>query len=1134
LKNNWKTNGLILSLLGIILYMINISWSQDNIQGQGQKDTFDQQAYLDSMRAWREYRSSQQYKDSMSNVRQARRDSMIAARQQIQDSMRYERERVQDSMKAIREAIIAENRRVLDSTKSARMEEQAIRKAALEKRKDSLNALKAYRNSKAYKDSVAFVRQNRKDSIIAARKHVQDSMRQIQIEYRDSLIAEREKAAEELRASIDSMRKERLRMMDSLAEIREARRDSIAKLREEREAARKLREEEKEEERKLKLQLKIEQEQEAYTNEDMRKKPWRFPRSIFQNVFTRYNYWYNTNEKLKEVENNIIRNHEDDPNSLIPLFVINPEIYGSQLKTEMDSLIQRASIGIQIHDPRSKWQDDLYLIIGKSYYYKGDYENAMAAFRYAITIGEEIKEKYEKKHPKWDFDKTQFSMPERKGKHLPARNDAIIWLARAMRANEESNKAMSLLLMVNNESQFPERLRGKLNLELANIYLELGQFDRALEPLNIAVNDKHLDNDDLYRARFVLGQLYQNQGNLEKANEQFAKIKKGNIPLELDFYAKNKRYWNTYILGENTKKAQESLAKLAKEEKYINFSGNAYLTLAKTYAIEENYDLAIKNLENSIKNATHPLIESEAQTLLADYYYLSFDYAHALENYTLAIEKLNEEKQQELYLRAMQRSQALNELVPFYNDLKAEDSLARLMELNEQEQREEISNYIKNARKEQKDSIRLAEQNALNDPALALNQRNRNRNSNTGNSYFDNPQMLQKGLQEFKRVWGNRPLQDNWRRLTQDNSFNNQENFEEELVIIEDEDGIPTEEYLFSQIPKSEQEKEKTYKNIEGYLFLVAKAYYTHVEDYELAAKSFKRYINEFPGGGKIADAYYYLYLIQNNKENLGDKEETFRIMKDKFGEDHVLVKQIHNSQNKINNNSSENNEEHEFIYEQLYQLSVENQYPKLLDEIKYYKEELALNFKEYEANIALLEIIGEVGVNNKEDALLNLELFFINYPAKKDLIKIAEKIQEMLTNEEEWTESDFINPINDSYIYDKNDIYDIIILVDDVPESMSLKGGISDYNLMSAHYGEHPVQMQSFTANKNIIIIKNFENLTKSKKYLQDLLMKKILFKDIPSKELIFRPISPGNLQKLLYTKDWEEYEIFYKNNLK
>lgn len=86
----------------------------------------------------------------------------------------------------------------------------------------------------------------------------------------------------------------------------------------------------------------------------------------------------------------------------------------------------------------------------------------------------------------------------------------------------------------------------------------------------------------------------------------------------------------------------------------------------------------------------------------------------------------------------------------------------------------------------------------------------------------------------------------------------------------------------------------------------------------------------------------------------------------------------------------------------------------------------------------------------------------------------------------------------------------------------------------MSAHYGEHPVQMQSFTANKNIIIIKNFENLTKSKKYIQDLLMKKILFKDIPSKELIFRPISPGNLQKLLYTKDWEEYETFYKNNLK
>ena len=51
---------------------------------------------------------------------------------------------------------------------------------------------------------------------------------------------------------------------------------------------------------KLALELKIQKKRELFSNENMLKKGWYFPRNFIQNLFTRFNYHFNAQKKIKE------------------------------------------------------------------------------------------------------------------------------------------------------------------------------------------------------------------------------------------------------------------------------------------------------------------------------------------------------------------------------------------------------------------------------------------------------------------------------------------------------------------------------------------------------------------------------------------------------------------------------------------------------------------------------------------------------------------------------------------------------------------------------------------------------------------------------------------------------------------
>src|SRR4030095_15111600 len=104
-----------------------------------------------------------------------------------------------------------------------------------------------------------------------------------------------------------------------------------------------------------------------------------------------FNYYFNANRKMEEAEANMQRTSRDKWDGRIALFIFDPARASVVFSADMYSRIHKAALGIQIHDPRTKWGDDLYLLLGKAYYYKGDAENAANSFKYIVALREKEK-----------------------------------------------------------------------------------------------------------------------------------------------------------------------------------------------------------------------------------------------------------------------------------------------------------------------------------------------------------------------------------------------------------------------------------------------------------------------------------------------------------------------------------------------------------------------------------------------------------------------------------------------------------------------------------------------------------------------------------------------------------------------
>lgn len=273
---------------------------------------------------------------------------------------------------------------------------------------------------------------------------------------------------------------------------------------------------------------------------------------------------------------------------------------------------------------------------------------------------------------------------------------------------------------------------------------------------------------------------------------------------------------------------------------------------------------ALEMYEKAIAESTQAGTPKAAVLLRAgDIYFEQRVYAKAQPCYREAVTILTADNKD--FDRIQKRAEVLDELIVSYNQAQLQDSLQRLGQMTEEEQRAIVDQIIADLiEAEKNDSIKQAQaarELALDEGPRSVNTANMlGGGTQKGEWYFYNPQLIKQGQQEWRRRWGNRPLEDNWRRQ------NKQVMIEDELGSAPSEgmdstmlgaDSIPARqtfetdihkpEYYLQQIPRTEQEyivSDSLWREAMVSLYYI---YRDKLEDEELTQETLRLLDERFP-----------------------------------------------------------------------------------------------------------------------------------------------------------------------------------------------------------------------------------------------------------------------------------------------
>lgn len=620
-------------------------------------------------------------------------------------------------------------------------------------------------------------------------------------------------------------------------------------------------------------------------SEALLEKRWTIKRKIVQNTLARYNYYYHANKKLNDISHTVARQGQDNYNYLLPFYPYSLQNLGLS-KNDLDSVIEKASINIQIRDPRSKWIDDSYLVIGKAYFLEGEWDKANRTFQF-INNTYAPKKKSDNKAIVGSVQNDQISIAsreKRKGpigwiKHTYARNDAFIWRAKTFLEQKEYDQARSMMAILENDPYFPKRLDGQLAEVKAYTLYKQERFAEAIEPMRVALKTKR-NRDERARMAYILGQLYTNYNKSDSALYMFRKVIKTKPDPMMDFQARIQiAKLGAVTAGGSLEKSLAVLKKMARKEKYFTFRDAIYYNMANL-VVSKDPEAALGYLAQSLKaESNNTLQKSLTYKAIADIYYDQRQYRLARNFYDSTASIMPKEFLDTAVVN--NRKKVLGDVVERVEAIHREDSLQRLAALPESERNIVLAKMAATMRKEAEEKAKKAKENAEKGDNQSNNTNNPfgnntstplgSKKEDAGDWYFYNNASKSSGYSEFKKRWGNRPLADNWRR-SQSGVANISQGTQPE-----DENGNPlgpegtakktvpadsaTARTLAAGLPLTPDDLLKSNIIVEEAMFDLGKLYHDKLDNTALGIETYDTLIQRYPRHPRKPEVIYSLYL---------------------------------------------------------------------------------------------------------------------------------------------------------------------------------------------------------------------------------------------------------------------------------
>ena len=612
------------------------------------------------------------------------------------------------------------------------------------------------------------------------------------------------------------------------------------------------------------------------TSEKTGEKKFNFSRRLFQNTITHYNYFFNADNKLNDVIAVAKTHNVDDFTKLLSFYNYSLDATSIQ-KQQLDSVIYKCNAGILLHDLRNDWIDNMYLLMGKAFLLRKDFDSAAQVFQY-------INYAYSPKDDGYDIpigsnasntngiftvstnEKT--SLLKKITGRPPSRNESFLWQARNYLEQNKLEEASGLLSILRIDIGFPYRLQTDLDEMVAYLFYKQQVYDSSAWYLQKSLNNT-VDKPERARWEYLCGQLYQLAGKGEAAITSFNHSIQHTSDPYMDVYA---RLNIVALSSKNTKdnmlqRQLTELYSLARRDKYENFRDIIYYAAALLQLQNKDTITAKKDLSKSIQfNVDNPPQKLKSFLLLADVHYQTKKYTNAFDFYdSLQLNMLTENEA----LRVSIRKPALKIITEDFNTIHLQDSLLALSFLPEAERLATAKKIYRKLRKAQgmKDAEDVDFGSSF--PGASKSSGLFNNNISSSDFYFSNATMKAQGFKEFKSIWGTRPNVDNWQRqsvaLSSAGNGNTRPDsrmgVSTELSVIPEKtkDKEVSLEGLLSDIPLSESKIAETNHLIVTALFKNGEIFQNQLEDYQAASDAFETILHRYPAFSSIEQVLFDL-----------------------------------------------------------------------------------------------------------------------------------------------------------------------------------------------------------------------------------------------------------------------------------
>lgn len=594
-----------------------------------------------------------------------------------------------------------------------------------------------------------------------------------------------------------------------------------------------------------------------------------FRTRAYHNITSRYNIYFNGREAYKTGVKTLESNYKEPFNDILPVFFYKDKSLYGGISSNMDKAYEKAGKVIKEHSitakpvskrpastPRqkafysqreyNKWVDDSYLLMGKSHFYKGNTFEAQKNFMYVLN--------------------------EYKGQKIC--NETNLWLARTKVEMEQYTEAREILdKLMDEENETPEKIRNQCYPIYADIYIQKRMYEDAIHYLELACKNTTKKKTRI-RYTYIIAQLYQELGDNSNALKYYDEVIKMNPKYDIAFNAKINKA-TAFDGSSSSKDVLNSLNKLLKDEKNKEYQDQIYFAMGNVHYAEGEEDDAIECYEQSIATSVSNSQQKAISYLyIGEMYYGYRKYIDAQPYYDSCMKILPETYRN--YYDIKSKTDNLNTLALNYHGVEYEDSVQRIANMNTHERNKYIDRIIEKIKKEEEQ--RRQEEEIANMNSNLYNQEfGINNQKVSGNWYFYNESVSKFGKTEFVKRWGDRPLEDNWRRsnksshidLFVDESENETDDEdaekEEQKKLVTDK---KSREYYLQNLPLTDSAKRASTNKIENYMLNVGMAYMNLIEDKPYAIKALEDFLARFPKSAYKPMVLYYLHQLYNETNN--------------------------------------------------------------------------------------------------------------------------------------------------------------------------------------------------------------------------------------------------------------------------